>query len=136
MRKKVLFICIGNMIRSQMAEGFARELGGEFLDVYSAGLSPTGVVSEEAIEVMGEKKIDITSQRSKGLEEVPLAEMDYVVSLTRRPAASICGPDHKGEMLDWPIEDPLGRSFDRFRTTRDLIEERVIDFVRRLWKRS
>ena len=136
MRKKILFICIGNMIRSQMAEGFARAIGGDFLEVYSAGLSPTGVVSEEAIVVMQEKEIDISSQQSNGLDAVPLAEMDYVVSLTRTPAARICGPGHSGEMLDWPVEDPLGASFDRFRIARDIIEGHVADFVKLLWQKG
>ena len=92
-RQKVLFVCFGNMIRSQMAEGFAREFGDAFLDVYSAGVSPMGVVSEEAIQVMGEKGIDISGHRSKGLTEVPLSEMDYVISLCDVPAATLCPSD-------------------------------------------
>ncbi len=135
-KPRVLFFCIGNMIRSQMAEGFAREYGGSFLEIYSAGLSPTGVVSEEAMEVMQEKGIDISDHTSNGFNAVPLAEMDYVISLTREPAASVVPSNFEGTVLDWPTRDPLGGSFSSFREVRDEIGGRVKEFVEGLWKSS
>ena len=78
-KKKILFVCFGNMIRSQMAEGFGREHGSDVLEVFSAGLQPTGVVSEDAIVAMEEKGIDIKQQSSKGLDDVPLGDMDFAV---------------------------------------------------------
>lgn len=133
-RKKILFVCYGNMIRSQMAEGFARDFGEAFLDVYSAGLNPTGVVSEEAIHVMAEKGIDISGHRSKALTDVPVTKMDFVVSLAAFPAARMCPPDFKGQAIDLPIEDPLGKTFEHFRTARDAIEARVRQLVQSIWQ--
>ena len=132
-KKKVLFVCYGNMIRSQIAEGLARDIGGSILDVYSAGIRPVGVVSEEAVIVMQEKSIDISHHTSKGLDDVPLAEMDYVISLSARRARSLCPDDFKGELLDWETEDPLGQPIDLFRRTRDELEGRVRRFVEELW---
>ena len=135
-RKKILFVCYGNMIRSQMAEGFAREHGDAFLDVYSAGVHPTGVVSEEAIQVMEEKGIDIAGHYSKGLEDVPVGDMDYVISLTDLRAEDMCPPSFEGTTLNWNIRDPIGKPFKHFRTTRDDIEERVRKLIQQIWKQS
>jgi arsenate reductase len=134
MRTKVLFVCYANMIRSQMAEGFARDLGDAFIDAYSAGVNPTGQVSEEAIEVMREKGVDITAQHSKGLGEVPVDEMDYVVSLTNRSASDMCSPAFEGVTLDWDIRDPVGEPIDQFRASRDDIENKVRDLIQRIWQ--
>ena len=135
-KPKILFVCIGNMIRSQMAEGFAREFGGSFLEVYSAGIAPTGAVSEEAIIVMDEKGIDMTKHYSKGLRDVPFDEMDYVVSLFGRPVDTFCPDSFKGRKIDWDITDPLGRSFEFFRTVRDDMELKVKDLVQQIWRES
>jgi arsenate reductase len=133
-KKKILFVCIGNMCRSQMAEGFARDYGGDSFDVYSAGTSATGVVSTEVIEVMEEKGIDISEQTSKGLEEVPVEEMDVVVSMARRSASEICPSDFKGEKIDWVVEDPIGGPMDGFRIVRDEIEEKVRALLKSIWE--
>ena len=78
--KKVLFICIGNCIRSQMAEGFARTYGRDVMEVYSAGVSPAGYVSEMAFQVMGERGISLSNQYSKALHEAPGApSVDHAV---------------------------------------------------------
>ncbi len=122
------------MIRSQMAEGFAREMGDAFLDVYSAGLSPAGSMSLETIAVMREKGIDISGHHSKGLGDVPLSSMDYVVSLTDVPAKDFCPPGFAGTTVDRSIRDPLGESLERFRITRDAIEEAVREIVEEIWR--
>jgi arsenate reductase len=124
------------MIRSQMAEGFARKLGSAFLDVYSAGLHPTGVVSLEATTVMEEKGIDISSQSSKSLRDVPVEDMDYILNMSGYPSGHICPPSFGGVLIDWEIGDPVGRPMDYYRSARDAIEERVREFVQRLWKQS
>lgn len=132
-KKKVLFVCIGNMIRSQMAEGFARNGGSAFVDAFSAGVNPTGVVSEEAVAVMGEKGIDISEQYSKGLGDVPVTEMDYIVNMSGYDIRPFIPPVPNGTIIDWRVEDPLGRSLPFFRETRDNLEPRINDFLRRLW---
>ena len=131
-KKKILFVCFGNMIRSQMAEGFAREYGGEVLEVFSAGLHPTGVVSEDAIVAMEAKGIDIKQQSSKGLGDVPLDDMDYVVSLLGRPASSFCPQSFAGVTIDWDIDDPIGQSYSYFLATRDDIEHRIKKLVEQI----
>jgi arsenate reductase len=133
-KKKVLFVCVGNMIRSQMAEGFARDGGSAFLDTFSAGVTPTGVVSEEAVAVMKEKGIDISDQYSKGLGDVPIAEMDYIVNMSGYDLNSVLPFDVPGTIVDWQVEDPLGRSLQYFRQTRDHLEPRINEFLRWLWK--
>jgi arsenate reductase len=134
MRTKILFVCYANMIRSQMAEGFARDMGDAFVDVYSAGVRPTGHLSEEAVEVMRERGVDIRGQRSKGLDEVSVDEMDYVVSLTNESASQLCPSTFRGVTLDWDIEDPVGGPIDEFRATRDVIEKKVRDLIQRVWR--
>ncbi len=133
-KKKILFVCIGNMCRSQMAEGFARALGGNSVEVYSAGTNHTGLVSAEAIAVMDEKGIDISDQYSKGLEDVPLTEMDYIVSMANRSANELCPPSFQGERIDWRVEDPIGGSKDAFRIIRDDLGERIKQLLESIWK--
>ena len=133
-KRKVLFVCIGNMCRSQMAEGFARAYGKDLIDVYSAGTSATGVVSLEVIKVMEERGIDISEHISKGLDEVPVEEMDVVVSMARRSASEICPPDFKGEKIDWVVRDPIGGPMDAYRIVRDDIEEKVRALLKSIWK--
>ena len=78
--KSILFLCTANSCRSQMAEGFARKLATQGIQIYSAGTEPK-TVHRLAIKVMREVGIDISAQRSKGLEEVPLEKIDLVVTL-------------------------------------------------------
>src|SRR5690242_14850792 len=77
----ILFVCIGNACRSQMAEAFARRLGGARFRVWSAGLHPLGRITEDTRAVLEEKHLPISNQYSKGLEEVPLEQMDVVVTM-------------------------------------------------------
>jgi arsenate reductase len=128
-KKKLLFICIGNMCRSPMAEGFARDMGGDVVEVYSAGIHPTGVISEDAILMMDEKDVNITKQTSNGLDAVPLSEIDIVVSMVGFPAKEFLPADFAGRIIDWTIEDPIGRPLGTFRRVRDEIEARVRDLI-------
>ncbi len=128
-KTKVLFICIGNMCRSPMAEGFAREMGDDVVETYSAGIHPTGVVSEDAIFMMEENGIDISRQRSNGLGEVPLDEIDIAACMTGIPGSAYLPEDFGGKIIDWDIDDPIGRSLSTFRRVRDEIEEKVKDLL-------
>ncbi len=130
---KVLFVCVGNMVRSQMAEGFARSTGSAFTEIYSAGVRHTGEMSDEAMLVMSEKGIDISGQYSKGLDDVPLGEMDYIVNMSGYPNDVAFPAAPPARIITWDVSDPLGGSMDRFRRTRDLIETKVEDLMRALW---
>src|SRR4030095_4008873 len=124
-KTRVLFVCIGNMCRSPMAEGIARHAGKDLIEAYSAGTHPTGVVSEDAIEIMRELKIDISQQRSKSLLDVPLAEMDIVISMAPKRASEIVPRGFRGKTIDWNVDDPVGRSLTTFRRVRGEIDELV-----------
>ena len=78
--RTVLFLCVANSARSQMAEGLARSLGGQILEPYSAGSKPSGKVNPTAIEVMQEEGIDIAAAPSKGFDGLPVKNFDYVIS--------------------------------------------------------
>jgi arsenate reductase len=133
-KTKVLFICIGNMCRSPMAEGFARAMGDDVAETYSAGIHPTGVVSEDAIFMMEENGIDISRQRSNGLVEVPLDEIDIAACMTGIPGSAYLPEDFGGKIIDWDIDDPIGRSLSTFRRVRDEIEEKVRDLLEEIRK--
>ena len=136
---KVLFVCIGNMCRSPMAEGFARKYGGDILEVYSAGTHATGSVSEDSIEIMRELKIDISDTTSNGLDAVPIAEMDIVVSMAPVRARDLVPRGFRGKTIDWKVEDPVGKSLVVFRRSRDQLNELVqqlVEAIRRERQRS
>ncbi len=131
-QRAVLFLCVANSVRSQMAEGLARSLAPEGLRVYSAGSMPA-VVNPYAVRVMRELGIDISSQLSKGLGRVPLDEIDTVVTLC---AEEVC-PVLPGEVqrLHWPCRDPaaVGGSDEArlasFRRVRDVIRAKLIELL-------
>jgi arsenate reductase len=124
--KRVLFVCIENSCRSQMAEGFARQLGRGILEVYSAGSKPSGIVNPDAIKAMREAGIDISRQQSKGFNDLPVKEFDHVVTLGCRDTCPFI-PAKKH--IEWQIDDPKGKSADEFRKTRDEIRGKVKELI-------
>lgn len=132
---KVMFLCTGNSCRSQMAEGFARELGKELIEPYSAGLMPLGVVYPRAVTVMKEIGIDISGQKSKAIDEETLKKMDVVITLCGHAEESCPVTPPTIKRLHWPIDDPfkaVGTEQEitaAFRKTRDEIKVRIIRFI-------
>ena len=116
---RVLFVCVGNTCRSQMAEGWARHLG---LDAASAGTSagPGSSVAENAVAVMAEKGIDISHQQPSLVNDVDHTTFDKVFSM----GCGVSCPDIPLDG-DWDLDDPVGKSLDADRTTRDAIEAHV-----------
>jgi 8-oxo-dGTP diphosphatase len=126
--KKVIFICFANSARSQMAEGFMKKKISEKnlnLEVESAGISKIPFVHPFAILVMKEKGIDISNNRTKGIEEFDLREFDYIVNMVE-------GINFGKNMIYWNIEDPAGKDIEFFRKIRDEIEERVDYLISRI----
>lgn len=124
--RKVLFVCIENSFRSQIAEGFARALSGEFLEAYSAGSKPSGVVASAAIQLMDELGIDISRHTSKGLNDLPDVEFDAIVTMGCGDAC----PTVKAKMrIDWPLDNPKGQPVEFLRRMRDDIERRVKELL-------
>lgn len=112
-----------------MAEGFARHLGGQESEIYSAGPVPVSV-NPLAIEVMAERGVDITNSRSKSLQEIT-AVPDVVITLCGEPGETCATYPGKAKIIHWPLRDPAGTRGSReevlkvFREVRDEIETRV-----------
>jgi arsenate reductase len=131
---KVMFLCTGNSCRSQMAEGFARALGGNNVEVYSAGLFPVGV-NPYAIKVMREINIDISGQLSNAIDTELLNRMDLVITLCGNAEAQ-CPTTPPGiKRLHWPVNDPVGtvgtedQILREFRRARDEIKTKIISLI-------
>lgn len=120
--KRILFICVENSCRSQMAEGFARALGQDLVEVFSAGSKASGQLNPDAVKVMAEVGVDISGHRSKGFRDLPFERFDWVVTMG-------CGdqcPFVPGEeRADWKIRDPKGRGLEFFREVREDIRDKV-----------
>jgi protein-tyrosine-phosphatase len=126
MRKRVLFVCVENSNRSQMAEGFARDLGSDVVEAYSAGSRPSGQVNATAVRAMAEKGIDLTLQQSKGLDELPKGEWEWVVTMG---CGDACPHLPAKNRADWDLTDPKGLPYSEFCKVRDEIERRVSALV-------
>jgi arsenate reductase len=122
MKPRVLFVCVENSCRSQMAEGFARLYGAGRIDVFSAGSRPSGKIHERAVAVMKEKGADLGRQRSKGLDDLPAGKFDAVVTMGCGDACPHLSADRR---QDWALPDPKNLPLDEFRAVRDEIESRV-----------
>ena len=121
----VVFVCIGNACRSQMAEGFARAYGSDVLEVCSAGLMPTNTVPSTTRKVMLEKNIPIDSQFPKGIEIYTRTSFDLVVNMSGEKLPKKFDP----VIRNWLVADPMGSSDGVFRQVRDEIETLVMKLV-------
>jgi protein-tyrosine-phosphatase len=129
-KKRILFVCVENSNRSQMAEAFARIHGSDHVEAYSAGSHPSGRINPRAVEFMKEVGYDLTEHRSKGLAELSAGEFDAVVGMG-------CGDEgcpliSARRHEEWGIPDPKEMPAEQYRAVRDLIETRVKDLLARL----
>ncbi|QGP93304.1 Arsenate reductase [Neomoorella glycerini] len=141
MQKKpvILFLCTGNSCRSQMAEGFARALGGDKVEVYSAGIEPAGL-NPRAVAVMAEAGIDISRQASDPIDPEILSKADLIVTLCgdARDKCPVTPSTIRRE--HWPLRDPAKAEGDEeeimavFRTVRDEIRERVTQLLKDIFR--
>jgi arsenate reductase len=128
-KKRVLFVCIENSNRSQMAEAFARMHGGAEVEAYSSGSKPSGKVNPRAVEFMREKGYDLSAHTSKSLTEIPDEEYDAAVTMG---CGDACPMVRAKLHEDWAIPDPKELSPERYREVRDLIEQKVTELLGRL----
>lgn len=127
--KKVLFVCVENSYRSQMAEAFAKIHGKGIVEAYSSGSKPSGVVNLSAIASMKEIGYDLSKHRSKALTEIPDIEYDYAITMG-------CGDEcpfvKTKNREDWKIPDPKHLEPQAFTEVRDLIKEKVKELIAKL----
>jgi protein-tyrosine-phosphatase len=122
-RPKILFVCVENSNRSQMSEAFAKMIGGENIEAYSAGSKPSGVVNPKAIASMKELGYDLSKHTSKSLDEVKqFAPFDAVVTMG---CGDACPWMPAKQFIDWDIPDPKNMNEEDFRKVRDMIREKV-----------
>ena len=114
---RLLFVCVGNSCRSQMAEGIARHLGHE---AASAGTHPASQVSAHAITVLSSKGIDTSALKPKSVDVFNAEEFDMVISM----GCGVSCPTMKIDQ-DWELEDPVGQKFEVFVQTANEIEQRI-----------
>ena len=125
--KKIVFVCVENSNRSQMAEAFARMHGVGRVEAFSAGSRPSGRINPKAAEFMREKGYDLTVHRSKSLADLPKGEFEVVVSIGCGDEGCPLVPAKHRE--EWNIPDPKELPADQYRAVRDLIERKVRDLL-------
>jgi len=121
-KTKVVFICVENARRSQMAQGFAEVFGKGNLEIYSAGSRPASQIDPLVIEVMKERGIDLSSEKPKGLNDLPPVEMDFLITMG---CEETCPAVPARKIIEWEIPDPKGKPMHEIRKIRDLIEQKV-----------
>ncbi len=122
--QKVLFVCVGNSCRSQMAEGFANVYGADTIRSMSAGLYPAGSVSGLTREVMADRDIHLDGHFPKGIKEVPWEEFDVIANMS----GHMLPYDTKARVLHWQVEDPIGAG----RPTYEAVAEQIEGLVKQL----
>lgn len=126
---RILFICVGNTCRSIMAEAMCRHLGSDGVEAFSAGLAPTGHVTRETIEALGRLGYPTAGLRSKPLDEIPLRELDTIVSLIGPAAVSWLPRNLPAHRVIWNVPDPYGEDQETFDRTARQIERLVTGLV-------
>ena len=126
---RILFVCVENSNRSQMAEAFARIHGGGRVEPHSAGSRPSGQINPKAVAAMQELGYDLTKHQSKTLDDIPPG--DYAAAITMG-CGDACPAVRANLREDWNIPDPRALGPEVFRQVRDLIEKKVKELLARL----
>jgi arsenate reductase len=127
MKKKLLFVCVENSNRSQMSQAFAKMLGGDNVEAYSAGSKPSGIVNPKAIASMKELGYDLSKHDSKSLQEVEnYAPFDAVVTMG---CGDACPWMPAKKFIDWQIPDPKHMEPGEFNKVRDYIRDKVKELL-------
>ena len=125
-KKRVLFVCIGNACRSQMAEAFARAYGSDILIVQSAGLAPASSLPPLTRQTLAEKNIPMEGQFPKGLESFFGQPFEVVINLSGEPLPAAMG---KARLMEWNVRDPIGESESVYRAVAAQIEGLVMRLI-------
>lgn len=127
--KKVLFVCVENSNRSQMAEAFAKMHGKGKVEAFSSGSRPSGIVNPKAIAAMKELGYDLSKHQSKSLDEIPQIKYDYAITMGCGDECPFVQAEHRD---DWKLDDPKLLKPDDFNKVRDEIERRVKKLIAEL----
>lgn len=128
MKLKIAFVCVHNSCRSQMAEAWAKKLGSDILEVYSAGTENYPEVKPLAVAVMEEAGMDMSAHKPKLLSDIP-EELDLLITMGCNVVCPFVMNRHSE---DWGLEDPSGGPIEDYRVTRELIREKVLDLLKRI----
>jgi arsenate reductase len=128
-KRRILFVCVENSNRSQMAEAFARLHGGDRVEAYSAGSRPCGRINPRAVQFMREIGYELNVHESKSLARFNGTEMDVAVTMG---CGDACPLVRAGRLEEWNIPDPKELPDEEFRAIRDLIERKVQELLARL----
>ena len=126
--KRVLFVCIGNACRSQMAEAFARAQGSDVLVASSAGLFPARAVPPDTLRAMKEKNLDLSGQFPKSVVDLDGAKFDLILNMSGFPLPPIGG----AAVREWEVPDPIVMDYKGHCAVRDQLERLVMDLIQEL----
>jgi arsenate reductase len=126
---RVLFVCVENSNRSQLAEAFARMHGANVVEPFSAGSRPSGRVNPRAVSAMAERGYDLTTHTSKSLNDVPHDGYDWVITMGCGDECPFIAATQRD---DWDLPDPRDLPPEEFEKVRDEIERRVLDLLKRM----
>lgn len=129
MKKNILFVCIENSNRSQMAQAFAVMYGGDRVNAFSAGSRPSGIINPKAIAAMKDLDYDLSVHDSKSLDEIPNIPYDYAVTMGCGDACPMVNAKNRE---DWNIPDPRDMDEAEFRNVRDLIGSKVKELLQKI----
>lgn len=128
MKKRVLFLCLGNLCRSPMAEALARKYGSDVLEVSSAGLTPAMNTAPFTRSVLQEKNVDLGDHLPRGFRDLDLKGYDLIVNMSGSALPKTIGVP----VENWDVDDPMGGSEDDFRVARETIEMLVMRLILRV----
>lgn len=129
-KHRVLFVCVGNCIRSQLAEAFARAYGADVMEASSCGLAPAGFIAPPVLRILRERGVAAAGLRSKSLYEAGAGPFDVVVNISGEALPrQFPAPGRGGKVRDWVIADPFGKADEAFDAAAREIEARVMALV-------
>lgn len=128
MKYKVAFVCVHNSCRSQMAEGWAKKIGQDIFEAYSAGTENYPEVKPMAVQVMEEAGVSMEGHKPKLLADIP-EELDILITMGCNVVCPLV-PNRHSE--DWGLDDPSGGPVEGFRETRDIIKDKVEELIKRI----
>lgn len=130
--KRILFVCFGNMCRSPMAEGLARDILGPDALIASAGTNAwQSSASTEAIEVMHSKGIDISDHQTRNVDNVELDSFDYIIAMDSYIFEELNDryPEQTSKIIGWNIEDPMGQGLVAYKECADKIRKHIEELI-------